>query len=669
MPLKTRISQMNMNGKHQKAVRMKKIYLLGAMALMAFTACQNIETEVPSEKENGKVPMTFVASLDMDESDSKVAVDEVDTANKKLKFAWKAGDEIAIYDNLSSTPNLFTATADGTTVAFSGSVTDGATKFVAIYPYSAAESADAETGACVASFPREQTAVAGSFDPEALVATAYAEATDVNLRFRLLGALLSFKVDFDDVVYVEFSGSRPMTGKATFTSTSNGPTSVGTGTTSYKDVRISNADGSPLTKGETYYVCVRHTGSNSQEGFTARLITSDGKKASRTGSTSLTIARKKLYPLGTFSSSNVSFTYDRLAVYNEGFNLTIAGKTYNKADYGEAVELNPSQTISDARVKDVSAKVFFLKSGSNYASSGITINKDVTIVCENPNDRATITPSSSWKLQSGSLVLEGAVLDMTSLTTSGSSVSFFNNSGATADFPSLVLSKCRMAEVQNSNSMFIFQPISTYAGLCISEIAFRNCSLAMGGKFTTLINTTSNATAAWNYKKLELSDCIIYSFTGSLVKTALFSYTQNKENDASNSWVCNVDVQRNLFYDIHANGFVNNYNLGGVTVKNNLFVAADLTTDPGAGFKLIRLYGASDGSNYASKTSCEKNVYYGAMAGNRKWTLCDNPYLTGTLANPTACSSNPIVSANVATGKFTIDSEYAEYGPNPIPAP
>ena len=65
---------------------------------------------------------------------SKLEVGSLDTENKKLTFAWKKGDRIAVYDNISSTPNLFTADADGAKTSFSGTVSVGATRFIAIYP-------------------------------------------------------------------------------------------------------------------------------------------------------------------------------------------------------------------------------------------------------------------------------------------------------------------------------------------------------------------------------------------------------------------------------------------------------------------------------------------------------------------------------------------------------
>ena len=626
---------------------MKKIYLLGAMALMAFTACQNIETEVPSENENGKVPMTFVASLDMDESDSKVAVDEVDTANKKLKFAWKAGDEIAIYDNLSSTPNLFTATADGTTVAFSGSVTDGATKFVAIYPYSAAESADAETGACVASFPREQTAVAGSFDPESLVATAYAEATDVNLRFRLLGALLSFKVDFDDVVYVEFSGSRPMTGQLTFNSESSGPKSVATGTPNYKDVSIKNADGSPLTKGETYYVCVRHTGSSSQEGFTAKLITADAKVASRTGSNPLQIARKTLYPLGTFSSSNVTLAYDRCAVYNSGFDVTIAGKTYNKTTDGNATLLNDGDIFASG----MSGLVFLDASATVTNTSEAAITSDVVITSNDPDHPATYkgTSGKSILVKSGSLALDNLKIYMSAMN----SGQFLAKKDSDGDFTSLTVEKC---DIKNVARPF-YAPNSSYLTNGINSIKMNGNRIATTAN-VQLFSIGSGATTLAGYKDFTFTNNVLYA---SAAQNGTYVFYTTASGIAENTCNQEVIMDNNLFYNMpNGNGLFRTHYLKSIYIRNNILWAADGTYSSNAKMFKANLAVADAATVFEGASS--DNYCYGSLGSGKKWTISDAA-CRGPLTEVTTLDSNPIASFDTSTGEFSLVPAYAAHGP------
>lgn len=591
--------------------------------------------------------MTFVASLDMDELDTKVAVSEVDTENKTLKFEWKAGDRIAIYDNLSTTPNLFTATSDGASVSFSGSVTEGATKFVAIYPYSAAESADAETGACVASFPREQTAVAGSFDPEALVATAYAEATDVNLRFRLLGALLSFKVDFDDVRYVAFSGSRPMTGQITFSSESNGPKSVATGTPSYKDVSIKNADGSPLTRGETYYVSVRHTGSNTQEGFTAKLITSDGKQGSRTGSSNLTIARKTLYPLGTFSSSNVSLVYDRSAVYNDGYDLTIAGKTYNKATDGDATLLADGGIFKTG----TTGLVFLEASAIVTNTSEATITGDVVLTSNDPDHPATYsgTNGKSILVKSGSLVLDNLIIDMSAMTGG----QFLAKKDSDGDFSSLTVQHC---DIRNVARPF-YAPNSAYLTNGINSIKMNGNRIATTTN-VQLFSIGSGATTLAGYKDFTFTNNVLYA---SAAQTGTYVFYTTASGIAESTCNQEVVMDNNLFYNMpNGNGLFRTHYLKSIYIRNNILWAEDGTYSSNAKMFKANLAVADAAAVFRGASS--DNYCYGNLGSGKKWTISDSA-CRGPLTDVTTLDSNPIASFDTTTGEFTLVSEYASYGP------
>jgi hypothetical protein len=162
---------------------MKKINMfLAVLALAAFASCQKLEMKPEEGKqetaETVKVPMTFSASFE-DDIQTKVSIGSIDMDNKTLSLSWKKGDRIAVYDNISPTPNLFTADADGAKVSFSGTVTDGSTQFIAVYPYELSVSlSDFDTGAAEAIIPHEQTAIVGNVDPSAvsMVGSATTEA-------------------------------------------------------------------------------------------------------------------------------------------------------------------------------------------------------------------------------------------------------------------------------------------------------------------------------------------------------------------------------------------------------------------------------------------------------------------------------------------------------------
>ncbi|MBO7603324.1 MAG: DUF4957 domain-containing protein [Bacteroidales bacterium] len=634
---------------------MKKIYLLSAMAIAAFISCQTIETEVPAREELQKVEMTFNASFDLGEelaAGTKTAVGEIDTENKLLKLTWKAGDKIAVFDDKSSGPNEFVANSDGSRVSFTGTVTAGATQFIAIYPYSAAKSVNVATGACEIDFPQDQHAVPGSFDPEALVTVGSATAENPSIRFRLLGSLLSFSVDFDDVVFVEFSGSRPMSGNVTFSNAveATGPTSVATGTPNYKSVTLSNADGSPLKKGETYYVSVRHTGSNSQEGFTAKLITADAKVASRTGSSNLQIARKTLYPLGKFTSSNVTFAYDRYAIYTAGFDITIAGKTYNKAKDGDATLLG-----NEGIFKSSITGLVFLDAGATVTNtSEAAIESAVVIASNDPEHPATYkgTSGKSFLLKKGSLVFESVIIDMAEMT----SGQFMTKKDNDQSFTSLTVQQC---DIRNVKRPF-FTPNSAYLEYGVTSITLNGNRIATGAD-VQLIPINSGATTLKGYKDFTFTNNVLYSSTGNAQQTYVFATSAAGIDPAS----CQQEVvmDNNLFYNIAAsNGIFRSHTVKSVNIRNNILWAKD-----GSYSSNIKMFKANMFTGDAPATpdsfagSSSDNYCFGNL-GEKEWTISDSA-CRGPLTNVTTLDSNPIASFNTATGEFELVSAYKAFGP------
>ena len=636
---------------------MKKIYLLSAMAVSAFISCQTIETEVPAAEDLQKVEMTFNASFDLSDAltaDTKVAVGEIDTENKALKLTWKAGDKIAVFDDKSSGPKEFVASSDGDKVSFTGTVTAGATQFIAIYPYSAAKSVDVATGACEIDFPQDQHAVAGSFDPEALVTVGSATSENPSIRFRLIGSLMSFSVDFDDVVFVEFSGSRPMSGDVTFTNAveATGPTSVATGTPNYKSVTLSNADGSPLKKGETYYVSVRHTGSNSQEGFTAKLITAGAQVASRVASNPFQIARKTLYPLGTFTSSNVNFAYDRYAVYTAGFDVTIAGKTYNKATDGDATLLADGEVF---KTSSMSGLIFLDASANVTNTSEAKITSDVVLASNDLDHPATYTGtlSKSFVLESGSLVFDNLIIDMAAMT-SGQFMTKKDNNGS---FNSLTVSQC---DIRNVKRPF-FTPNSSALEYGITSVLMNGNRIGTGAG-VQLFPINSGATTLKGYKDFTFTNNVLYSTTGEALQTYVFATSAAGIDPASCQQV--VVMDNNLFYNIAASsGIFRTHILKSVSIRNNILWAKD-----GSYGSNIKMFKANIGTeeNPAQFEGVSSDNYCFGNLGEKTWTISDQ-VCRGPLSDVTILDSNPIASFNEATGEFTLVSAYAAFGPQVQP--
>jgi hypothetical protein len=118
----------------------KNYFAFAALAAVMMVSCAKeiaIEnTEIPAEP--GKVTMTFQASAE--ETTKAVLDSDGKTVN------WSGAEEIAVFDNLSASANIFTANGAGASTSFTGTVTDGSTSFVAVYPASAAVAFDDDPG-------------------------------------------------------------------------------------------------------------------------------------------------------------------------------------------------------------------------------------------------------------------------------------------------------------------------------------------------------------------------------------------------------------------------------------------------------------------------------------------------------------------------------------------
>lgn len=175
------------------------------MALAAF-ACSKPETpennntqDDPKDEpavEVTPVAMTFAATLEpsADVEAAATGVMSKVAFNGSSKSLWEAGDMICVYDG--EEVRCFETEAAGETADFTGSAFE-VDEYYAHYPYSAAVEFDG--GAILTNLPASQTAVKGSFDPEAALAVAYA-AKDADLAFKNVTSMLAFSVPAEVVL-------------------------------------------------------------------------------------------------------------------------------------------------------------------------------------------------------------------------------------------------------------------------------------------------------------------------------------------------------------------------------------------------------------------------------------------------------------------------------------
>lgn len=188
---------------------MKKIYLImfAAFAIIVATSCTKELVSVDLEEgtvQKGKVAMVFNVAID---EDSRA------TLSDDLKVNFVNGDEIAVFDGISTDPNKFIVqNATGNSATISGTVSEGAQDFKAVYPFSAA--VGIQEGVLTINIPSAQVIPAGkNIDPSALVSIATASAGTI-LLFKNAVSLLKFTLSTNDVnfVCIKSNSGEPLSG-------------------------------------------------------------------------------------------------------------------------------------------------------------------------------------------------------------------------------------------------------------------------------------------------------------------------------------------------------------------------------------------------------------------------------------------------------------------------
>ena len=147
----------------------KNLFMVAAVALMVFTACNKEEFNASVDAQAGTVE--FVAGFDVD---TKTTLDET-----KTKTLWAKDDKISINGFVFIVSELIDGGSSAKFVNHDDLV-DFKAPYTAYYP------------ANVTEIPAVQTAYANNFDPEAVIEMA--ESDDHNLSFQNVASLLKFQV-------------------------------------------------------------------------------------------------------------------------------------------------------------------------------------------------------------------------------------------------------------------------------------------------------------------------------------------------------------------------------------------------------------------------------------------------------------------------------------------
>lgn len=228
---------------------MKKIYhVMFAASLLLAASCAKEQQPVVNGNEEKMVEKTFTADL--------TDVTKTSLVDGK-KVYWTEGDKISVFDNVNNKNNAFaSANLDGTLADFTGYIADGATEYVAVYPYRFGASYDAANRKITTNIPCMQKAVNGSFDSNLNIAVAVSDGA--HLSFKNVMALVKVTIpdNVSNVRSLSFVTGTYISGKVEVTLAADGTFTVAGNSSqnnSFKEVNLDNG-GVAMTSGDYYFV-------------------------------------------------------------------------------------------------------------------------------------------------------------------------------------------------------------------------------------------------------------------------------------------------------------------------------------------------------------------------------------------------------------------------------
>ena len=262
-------------------------YLFCAAAVIAAFSCNKVMQEpeiVPEKNETELIPLTFTATT----PDTRTTLDG-------MSINWLSTDKISVFDGRGEN-NCFETTDEGKTVHFSGTVTQTAENYFALYPYNA----DATRfGLSVkTTLPATQTLVKGTF-ADGLNINAATSADNTTFYFKNVLSVAKFTLDASKlggktIKTVKFSSGASLAGDVSILYSNDGIT-ASAGDNTVNEITMQNANGTGLEDGTYYFVVLPNT----NRAITMTFEATDGCTASISATLNSDFVANTIKNLGT----------------------------------------------------------------------------------------------------------------------------------------------------------------------------------------------------------------------------------------------------------------------------------------------------------------------------------------------------------------------------------
>ena len=604
----------------------KAMFILSAMAMVAAASCTKeiVDANKESASDVELFPMTFTAS-----SQQTTKAEMVDAQT----IHWQKDDQINVFDADGTAYGPFTTSDKGSQATFSG-MAGKAEGYYALYPYQS--DASMTEGAIIATFPSEQTAVAGSFDPEAFIAVAQSD-NEGNFSFKNVAALVKFTMpegeNANSATLTANADNEKLCGPVKITFDENGNPSATANGTMTNAVTLKGE----LKAGETYYFVVRPVIAFSK-GLT---ISIDGKKyRSSSAAPEKTLVRNSVMALPEFTFKE-GMPKDLYTAYEHGFELQIGGQKFDKATYGEA-------TLITKAISAPNAGIYFLNPGVEQPIGSNV--EHMAIVGRYADQRSILTRTTYTNVKATSDDNNYMIIANVNFIHKSTSNYIFTLTGSNNDtYEKVIFDNVEIEMAEENKQIMNMSDARTFSGIFSivnSDILINKSSdvtLVNFGVSGTSLNVTvknnvmCSTNGSTNVRIFTVNaglpvESVVFD-SNTLINLLPYDKVFMLLTDKSNNGACVGSVKDNLFYMSNWNCSANQY--------------------------ILRLRNYTPVSNDPIANGCFGNnhSYYGAT--ETSYAL-RSLYSSGV--NPTdQLTSSPFTSEQIAAGNFALP-EGTTYG-------
>ncbi|MBE6250892.1 MAG: hypothetical protein E7111_04485 [Bacteroidales bacterium] len=329
--------------------------------------------------------------------------------------------------------------------------------------------------------------------------------------------------------------------------------------------------------------------------------------------------------------------YDK---YMDGLDITVGGKTINKATYGDATLIENSSENKTLSTKGV----YFVKSDAENVA---VQNAEQLIIISYDNNIAAVSKSGQFAVVS-STGDDYLIMQNIKYTTGMTSGNMLGGSKVDDAFETIILDKCKFEVPTDMNFM--------YAQLPINEFVMVDCDIKVhkssNAKYILQTNTTST------YTSVVFRNNIFYCTDGN----AIYLPFSN-----ANATITSADFSYNTFASVYPKGGSNgSYIIAklftSATATRNLFYVPDYTTLTTDKYSAILESPNTAGQDISITFNL---VQYGETVPTKKIKPHFNLSISDKIVAPygkKTSDGEPFSTKDFANGIFVPAETYASYG-------